>query len=284
MNQHLRDDHFIALSRLIEQHVGIQLPASKRLMIEGRLQRRVRALGLSDVTAYGDALFRKGLLESEFATLIDCATTNKTDFFREPDHFDFLRDQAVPRLFADGEPRSRLLKVWSAASSTGAEAYTIAMVLASMQDIRFAILGTDVCTTVVMQARAAIYPAEMVATVPAPMRERFVMRSVDPARDEVRIVPELRARCHFDLFNLMDESYAIDRDVDVIFCRNVLIYFAKAVQQAVLARLSSHLRPGGYLILGHSETFASAGGASMVQVRPTIFQRAIGSAVGRRAA
>ena len=223
-------------------------------------------------------LFDKGGLEAETVHLIDCVTTNKTDFFREPSHFEFLRDVAVPQLTARQGGRPPQLKVWSAASSTGAEAYTAAMVLqdlvAAGKVARFSILGTDISTEVLREARTAIYPRAFVAPVPAAMQQRYLMRSRDTREDVVRVTPELRRTVNFERLNLMDDSYPFDRDVDVILCRNVLIYFDKPTQQAVLSRLASHLRPGGYLMLGHSESMAGSGVGPLRQVVPTVYQAA----------
>lgn len=278
MNDRLRDQHFNHLSRMLEQITGIQLPPSKRVMIEGRLRRRIRQLGIDCLENYGVHLFEQDGLAGEMPFLVDCVTTNKTDFFREPDHFVFLRDHAVPSLLRRSDRTGVDLKIWSAASSTGAEAYTAAMVLATMQEaglaVRFSILGTDISTEILQQARRAVYPSAMLEPVPTEMRKRYVMRSSDPTRDEVRIVPQLRRLVQFEALNLMDDSYPFDRDVDVIFCRNVLIYFSRDTQQAVLRRLISHLRPGGYLILGHSESFALDDKTSMIQVSQTVFERA----------
>lgn len=267
--------HFQAIARAIEARVGIKLPLSKQTMVEGRLRRRLRALDLPTLAAYGEFLFEQGQLEREWKHLVDCVTTNKTDFFREPSHFDFLIREAAPSLLAGR--RRRLLKVWSSASSIGAEAYTIAMVLADLMREGglddFAILGTDIATDVLEEARAGIYSSAMVAPVPPAMRQRYLMQSRSPGRDVVRIVPELRRRVRFDHLNLMDPEYPFDRDVDVIFCRNVLIYFDKPTQEVVVERLASHLRPGGFLMLGHSESMAGSGATSLVQVVPTVFQR-----------
>jgi chemotaxis methyl-accepting protein methylase len=270
----LTDRQFKSIVELIEGHVGIQLPPSKRTMVEGRLRKRVRALGLRHLDDYGRHLFEKGTLENELPHLIDCVTTNKTDFFREPAHFDFLRQTAVPRLLGHGAGSQ--FKVWSAACSIGAEAYTIAMVLQdlkrTMPRFQFSILGTDISHEVLGKARAAIYPEAMMEPVPATMRQRYVMSSRDPGQQEARIVPELRRSAQFHRLNLMDATYPFDREVDVIFCRNVLIYFDKPTQRAVIERLASHLRPGGYLILGHSESMAGGGGLGLSQVLPAIFQ------------
>lgn len=273
----LSDRDFDRLAALIGTHAGIKLPRTKRLMVEGRLRKRVRYLGHRSLPEYCAFLFEGGGLEREFVHLVDAVTTNKTDFFREPEHFGFLEKVIVPTLLraprAAGKP---LLKIWSAASSNGAEAYTIAMVLADcsgrLGDFQYAVLGTDISTEVLGHAARAVYPEEMVRPVPAHMQKLYLMRGRRSGRsEEVRIVPELRRLVRFSQLNLMDASYPFDRDVDVIFLRNVLIYFDKATQQAVVKRLLGHLRPGGYLILGHSESMIGTA-LALRQLAPAIFQ------------
>jgi len=277
-DDHLSARDFKRIADLIGSEVGIKLPPSKRLMVEGRLRKRVRALGLAGLDEYSAYLFQHEGLANERPYLINAVTTNKTDFFREPEHFDLLEERLVPDLIElrRGE-RQPLLKMWSAASSTGAEAYTMAMVLADLmaqrQDFRFAILGTDISTSVLEQGVRAVYPAELVAPVPPPKQQRYLMHARKTgARPEVRIVPELRRLVRFNRLNLMDSSYPFDHDVDVIFLRNVLIYFEKADQEKVIVRLVSHLRPGGYLILGHSESMIGTA-VTMRQVAPAVFQK-----------
>jgi chemotaxis protein methyltransferase CheR len=270
----LGTDDYGRLADIFQSYTGIQLPPGKLTMIEGRLRKRVRALGFDGIVEYCDYLFQHGGLDAEFDHLVDAVTTNKTDFFREPDHFRYLCDQAVPALLA-GRRGDRKLKLWSAACSTGAEAYTMAMTLADLfrrigaRDA--AILGTDICGEVLEQAVAAIYADDMLAQIPAEMR-RYVMRARDPGRREFRVVPELRRMARFQRLNLMDRDYPVDGDIDVIFCRNVLIYFDKPTQRAVVERLSRHLQPGGYLFLGHSESTVGLG-LDLVQIAPTIFRR-----------
>lgn len=277
-NDHLSTADFQRIANLIGEEVGIRLPPTKQLMVEGRLRKRARALDLPDLRTYGDYLFRREGMDSELPYLINAVTTNKTDFFREAEHFDLMEKVLVPDLLSrrTGE-REPLLKVWSAASSTGAEAYTIAMVLSDMlarqRNFRYAILGTDVSTDVLDQGRRAVYPADMVTPVPQGMQSRYLMFARRPGlRPDVRIVPELRRRVGFQRLNLMADSYAIDKDVDLIFLRNVLIYFEKADQAAVITRLIGHLRPGGYLLLGHSESMVGTS-ISMRQVAPAVFQK-----------
>jgi chemotaxis protein methyltransferase CheR len=271
---HLSDRHFRSISEFIEAQVGIKLPAGKRLMLEGRLQKRVRALNYSDLNEYVDQLFDGGKLDTELIHLIDCVTTNKTDFFREPSHFDFLKGTAVPELLGARGRGSQGLKIWSSACSTGMEAYTTAIVLDDMlrsgSRFQFRILGTDISTQVLRQAEAGIYTREMIAPVPPELAKRYFLSSRDPSRAEVRVIPELRRLTHFMRMNLMDQAYPVDRDVDVIFCRNVLIYFDKQTQRKVVDRLCSHLRPGGYLMVGHSESMIGSSG--LKQIQPTVFR------------
>ncbi|WP_291390463.1 CheR family methyltransferase [Devosia sp.] len=274
---HLAALDFARIARLIEGEAGIRLPPGKRLMVEGRLRKRMRALGHPDFASYTDLLFNKAGLERELVHIINAVTTNKTDFFRESEHFDYLVEHMVPSLLARRAERNPLLKVWSAASSTGAEAYTLAMVLndltAQGRAFRFAILGTDISTTVLAQGRRAVYPAEMIAPVPPDMQARYVMHARHPGtRREVRIVPELRRFVRFDHLNLMDQAYPYDRDCDIVFLRNVLIYFEKSDQEAVVTRLVGHLRPGGYLVLGHSESMIGTS-LAVRQVAPAVFQK-----------
>lgn len=274
---HLDMRDFERIATLIGKEVGIKLPPAKRLMVEGRLRRRLRHLQMESFADYGDYLFRKDGLERELPFLINAVTTNKTDFFREPEHFECMEKILVPALVAARHERAPLLKVWSAASSTGAEAYTIAMVLADMvatrRDFRFAVLGTDISTDVLETGRRAVYPTELVAPVPPGMQSRYFMHARRPGtRPEVRVVPELRRQVRFDRLNLMDDHYPYDRDVDIVFLRNVLIYFDKQDQAAVITRLVDHLRPGGYLLLGHSESMIGTS-ITMRQVAPAVFQK-----------
>ncbi len=271
----LSDRHFRSIAQLIETEVGIKLPAAKRLMLEGRLHKRVRALNFSGISEYVETLFEPGQLEVELTHLIDVVTTNKTDFFREPSHFEFMRDVAVAELL---KARGRKdLKIWSAACSMGMEAYTAAMVLDDTartggRSFQFRILGTDISTTVLAFAKAAIYTRDVLAPVPQEFAKRYFLRSRDRSSGEMRIVPELRRLTNFMRMNLMDSSYPVDRDVDIIFCRNVLIYFERETQRKVIEQLCSHLRPGGYLMVGHSESMIHSVVPGLKQVQPTIFR------------
>jgi chemotaxis protein methyltransferase CheR len=273
---HLSDRHFRSIAEFIEEQVGIKLPAGKRLMLEGRLHKRVRALHYSGLNEYVEHLFNGGQLDTELTHLIDCVTTNKTDFFREPSHFTFMKQVAVPELLRLRGRGSYGLKIWSAACSTGMEAYSAAMVLDDMiragSRFQFRILGTDISTAVLRLAEAGIYSREVTAPVPAELAKRYFLSSRDAARAEVRVVPELRRSANFMRMNLMDPVYPVDRDVDIIFCRNVLIYFDKQTQRKVVDQLCAHLRPGGYLMVGHSESMVHNGSTGLKPIQPTIFK------------
>ena len=274
---HLSPRDFARISDLVGDEVGIRLPPAKRSMAEGRLRRRVRAVGAENFHSYCIWLFEHGGLERELPHLIDSVTTNKTDFFREREHYDYLESVIVPDLIERRGEYQPLIKVWSAASANGAEAFSAAMVLEDLSrtvhEFSYRILGTDVSTEVLAQARRAVYPAEMIGPVPGGMQSRYIMHSRRPGlRPEVRIVPELRSHVGFSYLNLMDDSYPIDHDVDVIFLRNVLIYFERPVQQAIIARVAEHLRPGGFLLLGHSESMIGTQ-LPISQVAPATYQR-----------
>jgi chemotaxis protein methyltransferase CheR len=273
---HLSDRQFRTIAQLIEGQVGIKLPAGKRLMLEGRLHKRVRALNYPGLNEYVEHLFDRGLPDDELTHLIDVVTTNKTDFFREPAHFTFLKQVAVPALLKPRGRGSQDLKIWSAACSTGMEAYTTAMVLDDMTRsgvrFQFRILGTDISTAVLRLAKTAIYTRDVIAPVSSEFVKRYFLSSKDRSRNEVRVVPELRRLTNFMRMNLMDTSYPVDRDVDIIFCRNVLIYFDRQTQRKVVDQLCSHLRPGGYLMVGHSESMIHNTVPTLKQVQPTIFR------------
>ncbi|WP_448665064.1 CheR family methyltransferase [Sphingomonas sp. CJ20] len=265
--------HFTQLAAYIYETAGIKMPDSKKTMLEGRLRRRMRALSLPSLDAYCDHVFAEGGLEAEALYLLNAVTTNKTDFFREPAHFDYLERVILPAYAASGVER---LRVWSAACSTGPEPYTIAMVLDDFASRTggpsYGILATDIDTEVLETARLGIYPAEAVEPVPTTLLRKYVAFARDAQRSDVRIVPALRSAVGFARLNLMDDRYPVGAAMDMIFCRNVLIYFDKPTQQRVVSRLVDCLAPGGYLFLGHSESIAGHN-LPIKQVANTVFRR-----------
>ncbi len=269
----LQPRDFDRISVYVYKECGIKLPPAKITMIEGRLRRRVRATGLSSLSAYCSWLFEGNHLEDEREHLLNAVTTNKTDFFREPKHFDYLMGTVMPQLRDEGRRR---LRVWSAACSTGAEPYTLAMLLDAFAHDKggpdFGILATDLDSEVLRTARRGIYPTSMLDPVPTSLRNRYAMKASDPKRSEMRIVPALRSAIGFAQMNLMDERYPVGDPMDIIFCRNVLIYFDKPTQEKVVRRLTDCLRPGGLLFLGHSESITGFD-LPVTTVANTVFQR-----------
>lgn len=249
------------------------MPESKLTMLEGRLRRRVRATGASTIEDYCKHVFTGDNIVEEGLHLINAVTTNKTDFFREPAHFDYLVDTALPALAGAGV---RTIRAWSAACSTGPEPYTVAMVLddyvANRSTLSYGILATDLDTEVLETARKGIYPIEQISPVPGDLCRKYVMMPRNAQRRDIRIVPALRGAIGFGRLNLMDDRYPVGEPMHLIFCRNVLIYFDKPTQKKVVSRLVENLRPEGYLFLGHSESIAGFD-LPLVQVANTVFQR-----------
>ena len=262
----------------IRSLTGISLPPNKGHMIDQRLRRRVVEYGLADTEAYLEKLLAGELQQEELPRVIDLITTNTTSFFREAEHFDFLTNHILPERLARADVEGRKsFKLWSAAASEGAEAYTAAMVLEEARRkgawFDYAILGTDISARMLERAKAAIYADEQLATVPRDLVMRYFLRASDPSMaGKARVVPELRARLRFRHLNLMDKTYSVDRDVDVIFLRNVLIYFDVADKEEVVDRLVSHIASGGYLLVGHAESMIVRH-PLLRQVKPTIFKK-----------
>ena len=232
----------------------------------------MRATQTGTLDEYCRWLFADRNLEIEGEQLINAVTTNKTDFFREAHHFDYLVKEILPEFARAG---TRRIRAWSAGCSTGAEPYTIAMLLdANARDAGgpdYGILATDLDTDVLDVAHRGIFPADAVIPVPPALRSRYVLRSRRSGQAEVRIAPALRAAVGFARLNLMDEPYPVG-EMDLIFCRNVLIYFERETQEKVVARLTRRLAPGGYLFLGHSETIGGFD-VPLVPVANTVFRR-----------
>ncbi|HUI81775.1 MAG TPA: CheR family methyltransferase [Bryobacteraceae bacterium] len=256
-HENLTRANFEKLRSLIYAEAGITLGPEKKTMLEIRIKRRLRTLDLVSYREYCDYLFAADTGRSELVHLIDVVTTNKTDFFREPDHFEFLTSKALPDLDARlGSGRKSL--IWSAGCSTGEEPYTLAMVLSEYAQgrpgFRFNILATDISTEVLEKARRGIFKSEVIRPVPQELRKKYLLRSRDPGSDLVRVIPDLRSKIEFRRVNFMDADHGLTESPEIIFCRNVIIYFDRATQVRLLERLVRQLMPGGYFFSGHSES------------------------------
>ncbi len=270
---------FEQFSALIYNEVGIKMPPVKKTMLEARLQKRLKALGMHSFKEYAGFLFSPEGREQELIHLVDVVTTNKTDFFREPQHFDYLIREAIPamqRLRGAGESSLNPFRIWSAGCSTGEEPYTMAMVLsdyaAQQHGFRFSILASDICTEVIKKAATAVYSEDRIETIPLSLKRKYLLRSRDRSKGLVRIVPELRDTVSFKRVNFMDEQFGINERQDVIFCRNVVIYFDKPTQAQLMMKFHRQLVKGGYLFIGHSETLNGLD-VPFTQVANTIYRK-----------
>jgi len=266
------------LCSLIHKEAGISLSAEKKIMLEGRLKRRVTALKLHSFGEYCDYLFDgTGHDAAEMVHLIDAVSTNKTDFYREKEHFDVLTESILPELMEKNRYGRELL-IWSAGCSTGEEPYTLAIVLSEYARLhpgfRFRILATDISTSVLAKAQLGVFTAEVVKPVPLEQKRRYFMRSRDRNSELVRVVPELRQLIEFRRLNLMEEFRMTER-ADAIFCRNVIIYFDRPTQEKLFHKFARQLVDGGYIFVGHSESLHHMD-VPLVPVAPALYRKADG--------
>ncbi len=263
---------FAELSAYIQETAGIRMPPEKRVMLQARLQKRMRLLGYPTYDAYVAYVFSEEGTRLELQSMIDAVTTNKTDFFREPYHFEYLVDSALPALV---DRFGASLRFWSAPCSRGHEVYTLAMVLAEYalqhKGFRFEILGSDLSGRAIDVARRAIYPHHEIAPIAMELRRKYLLRSRQHGEEQVRIVPELRRNAEFRHMNFMDEQYDVGKKFHVVLCRNMLIYFEPPIQERVVNGLARHMHGGGLLMTGHAESLARIR-TPFVQIEPTIYQ------------
>jgi chemotaxis protein methyltransferase CheR len=244
-------------------------------MLELRIKRRLRSLNLTSYSAYCEFLFDHEGQKEEIVHFLDVVTTNKTDFFREPDHFQYLVERVLPEIVARAGT-DRQIVVWSAGCSTGEEPYTLAMVMNEFAllhaGFHFRVFATDISSLVLEKARLGVFSEEAVQPVAPNLRRKYFMRSRDRDSPLVRIVPEMRALVEFRRLNFKDPDYGISEKMDAIFCRNVIIYFDRATQEQILQKLTQHLLPGGYAFVGHSETLHGMD-LPLLPIAPALYRR-----------
>lgn len=262
------DRDFRRVCEQIRERAGIALADGKRDMVYGRLSRRLRALGLRSFREYLDQLENDG--GDEWQAFTNALTTNLTSFFREPHHFDKLREELGRRV--DNGP----LKLWSCASSTGEEPYSMAITACEAYGTLnppVRILATDVDTQVLATGERGIYPLERIANLSENLRRRYFLRGTGPNAGFCRVNPALRNMIDFRQLNLLAPRYDVSGPFDAVFCRNVMIYFDKPVQRGILSRLVPHLANDGLLYTGHSENYLHA--ADIIQpCGRTLYRRA----------
>jgi chemotaxis protein methyltransferase CheR len=267
----LTDSQARLLIGLIYEHSGIVLTGEKKSLIASRLQKRLKALRLRSFRDYVRYLQDAPERDAELVAMIDEITTNKTEFFRENQHFDFLVSEVVPDLATSDWS---IVNFWCAGCSTGEEPYSLAMVLAEYfrATRNFSILATDLCTQALWTARQAVYPAALGKSIPVGLLRKYTLQGRGPQSGRFRIARELRDRVTFEYVNLITHDWDIPGPMDVIFCRNVMIYFDIKTRNDVVAGFRRHLKPGGYLFIGHSETLGGIDRAlGFVQVKPTVY-------------
>ncbi len=256
--QQLSDVLFQKFSDLVYEKTGIFLKPEKKELLNARLGKRLRATGIDSFKEYYEFVIhdRSG---DELVHLIDNVSTNFTSFFRENSHFEILKSTVLPTFVKEGRGRSKEILFWSSASSSGEEPYTMAMVVddfvSQHPGIRYRIMATDISTRVLAQAKRGVYADERVAKVPKPLLKRYFQKGVGSSDGYVKVKEDLRRMVHFDRFNLMGD-FPWREAIDVIFCRNVMIYFNRETQQELVNKFHQALTPGGYLFIGHSESIS----------------------------
>jgi chemotaxis protein methyltransferase CheR len=254
MMKPLSNQAFDAVTRLFHSVSGIRLTEAKHALVTGRLQRLATEAGEADLESYVDKLLRGGAPAQEMTKLIDRLTTNETYFFREPQHFNDLADRVAQ------VPAGQAFSVWSAASSSGEEAYSVAMLLSEqLGHAPWQIIGTDLSTAMVDSARRGLYTMDRARMVPPAYLKRFCLKGQGEQTGQVLMSRELRATVRFEQANLMQPMPDWLPQFDVIFLRNVLIYFDNAAKTEIVRRVLGHLKPHGVLYTGHAESLSNLG-------------------------
>lgn len=265
---------FNRLSKFIMDEYGIKMPPEKRIMLQSRLQRRLKALNITNFKTYVDFVFSPQGQVEEVIHMMDVVSTNKTDFFRESAHFDFLLSDALPDLLHNQSEKT--VHVWSAGCSSGEEPYTIAITLSEFKErnppFDFYITASDLSTKMLNKAAQAIYPEEKIEEVPHSIKVKYFLRSKNREVKKVRIIAPLRNKVEFYRQNLLYLPVENKPKFSLIFCRNVLIYFDRNNQYNILSRLCMQLKSGGYLFLGHSESITGFE-LPVTQIKPTVFKK-----------
>ena len=272
----MSEEERVRISSYIEKEFGIKMTEAKKPLLIGRLSKRLRVLGLKSFGAYFDYIHTTHGHE-EYKQFTDLVSTHETSFFRESAHFDFLIDEVLPEMYKSGRGRDSELRFLSAACSTGEEVYSTACAVEEfaarkgIKNIRYSLTGTDISVNAIKTAASGIYKSSVMERIPL-YAHKYFMRSRNPNKTAVRVVPEIRERALFMQMNLLDKSYPFREKFDVIFCRNVMIYFDRDTQAGVAGTLCSVLNSGGYFLVGHSETLIGFS-LPLVNVAPASYKK-----------
>lgn len=275
MNYTLTDKEFALFRQLVHEHSGITLGDAKRSLVASRLNKRLRHLGVSTFLEYYERAIGD---ERELVRLLDLITTNKTEFFRDPEQFAILRSQYIPIIIRRARTRpGGVIRVWSTACSSGEEPYSIALCFAEafeqLGPVPVEILATDISSRMLDRARAGIYEMPKVSMLSADQLRKYFLKGTGHNQGMAQVKPVLKGMVAFQRLNLHSSAYHFPEPFDLIFCRNVLIYFAPDAQRQLMARIHGWMRPGGVLFTGHSESLHTL--SPLFQfVRPSIYIRA----------
>jgi len=271
----ISEEAYRFIADMVYEHSRIRLGAEKQALVTGRLAKRLRELKLTSFEEYCELLQSKDGAE-ELGPLVDLISTNHTNFFRESQHLDFLRDQILQELTPRLVKNRETFRLWSAACSSGEEPYTIAIVLAEFARqhgaFSWQIEASDISSRILERAQNAIYSAERVNMPQPEWLPRYFQKGTGDYAGFFRVKESLRQAVKFHRLNLLQASYPVARDQHVIFCRNVMIYFDTATQQELVGKLVSQLAPGGYFIVGHSESLLGVKHA-LKTIRPGIYRK-----------
>ena len=272
-NPELSDNDFYRFCQLVHQHAGIHLTSQKKELVRARLMKILRQRGLNSFREYYDQVLNDGS-GAELTYFLDALSTNQTAFWREPKHFQFLAEEILPAWPAERRQPLRA-NFWSAGCSSGEEPYTLAFLVMEAfpgEDLsRVRIFASDLNTQVLAHAEQGIYPLSRLEPLPADWRRRYFQKGVGDRQGFVRVKPEVRRLLQFFRFNLMD-AFPFQERMDIIFCRNVMIYFEKETQVKLVEKFHYCLRPGGFLFIGHSESLCNHQ-HQFRYIKPTIYQK-----------
>lgn len=274
----ISDELFLKVGKMITERYGIKMSPEKKIMFQARLQPRLRALGLHSFEEYASRLLSENNTSAEFDLLADYISTNKTEFFREVDHFSFLTEKVLPEWAIKNKSNTNIqFRAWSAGCSNGQEAYSMAIQIEEYNrlnnlSIDYSIVATDISGKMLRQAKEAIYPMAQVENIPLDVKFRYFLKGKETQAMKVRVIKEIRDRIQVGYHNLMDEAYPFGEQFDVIFIRNTMIYFDPQTQFKVLVKLINRLKKGGYLLIGHSESLINLS-LPIQSVAPSIYMK-----------
>ncbi len=267
----ITDDAFSKFQKLLYKESGIKLGDQKKTMMVSRLSKRLRALEMTSFKDYYNYILEEGTEGEEFIQMLDLLSTNKTDFFREPIHFDFMTTQIIPEL-----KYLKKIRIWSSACSSGEEPYSIAITLAEAfgtERWNAKVLASDLSTRVLAKARNGVYEKESVKDLNTIRLHKYFLKGKgEEGLGKVKIKKHLSEMVSFRRINLMGQTYPIKSPLDIIFCRNVMIYFDRPTQERLINNFYSYLKPNGYLFIGHSESLQWLD-SPFTLIKPTIYQK-----------